>query len=119
MKKKFRVAVIMCFLSICVYSQNYTFKTAVADGVTVRMKGTVSVSDSIIVLTIKGDSSKLEVVKTSHNDLLSQYRVTNISGDYKIRISLTKEGNKHSLIYEAKDEFTGVITTIIYFLKPE
>ncbi|HNP33213.1 MAG TPA: hypothetical protein PKN96_07960 [Flavobacterium sp.] len=109
-------------LSINCFSQNFKFDKVLASGKIIKLKGKVSISDSLIVMDINGNVSNLKVKMTLDSPKAKQYYlVVPENSDSELRISLNENelDRKWFLITDTKDRFKGTVTTVTYFLKPE
>lgn len=112
------------FLSVSINSQEFSFKRIVANGTALRMKGFVSVSDTLIRIKTGSTETNMSVSLVLKNELINRYKLkiddVNFSND--VRISFTKEIKKkktsYFLILETKDDFSGSYSVINYFLEP-
>ena len=106
------------------FSQTYSFKKALYQEQTVKMKGKVIVSDSIITIYTNGTPAKFNVSITTDSPISRQYKALGISEDYEIKFILNTpkkptKFNIKSLLMETKDNFSGTLNYILYYLKED
>jgi len=129
MKRFILVLIASIFCSQLLIAQNYEFNRASMMGAgsnsTVKFNGEVFISDSIISINSSGTISKFSVDKLMDVQGVKQFKaVMPNNSDYDIRFTFQKSDflkkkETHTLYYEAKDNFSGTITNILYYLIPK
>jgi hypothetical protein len=114
MKRSIIVLGLLLF-GITTYSQNFSYKKIVSNGFVLKTKGKIIISDTLINMTTKQDSSVFKVKKTLENRLIKQYRGKTVNSDNEIRITLNLKNN-HFLL-EIKDNFSNTNSSVLIFLK--
>lgn len=110
-------------------AQNYTYNRVFYDGLVLKMKGTVSLTDTTLVITTENSpTSAFDIEMETNTPEYKQFWVKMPEGvSHEIRISITdptpplglKKGERGVMIYQHKDLFTNVINQMAYFLIPE
>lgn len=120
---KITLTTLLFFLTFnTIFSQEFTYKKVFSSDVLIRIKGSVMVTDSLItIITENAPTAPIKVVKKLDTGGFKQFR----SGESEnIRITLNNllKSNKKepvTLLMELKDDFTGTISTVIYYLEPK
>ena len=123
---KYILILILFFLPISSYSQNFTFNRALFNGSFIKMKGVVIFTDSTISITTNGIPSNLKVVTISKKENYQQFKVVfDTQTDIDIRITFSansyiqKKEETFTLLYESKDNFSNQFARIFYYLIPQ
>ena len=123
MKKIIFILVLVNFFTKFSFSQTYSFKKIYSDGQLVKIKGSVSISDTLIIINTNGTISNLSVKKEMDNmQGTSTYRlIVPEKSETEMRITFAPSGKDEEQILnlEMKDTFNQKISNISYFLKKE
>ncbi|RSC96020.1 hypothetical protein [Tenacibaculum singaporense] len=108
-------------ISTTCFSQEFTYKKVISQGHTLKMKGKISVSDSIISIYTNDMPAIFKVEKTLEANFVKQYKALQVSADTEIRITLSNPEkpsklNPRSLLMETKNSFSNDIVTLLYLL---
>lgn len=118
------ITLIFFLISVNFYGQNFSYKKTTANGIIVRTKGTVSLKDSILTITGKGFESKFTLKETGTLPNGKQFKAVGLPNERFVRITFSTPGIKtknitKTLTIESRDDFSGAIATVVYFLKEE
>ena len=119
-----RLLIVLILFSTFSYSQDFEIHRAITNGVQGKVKGTVSITDSIITLTFKKSSTQTyRVIKSKSIDGYPVYKSNpdKTEGDIEFRFSLV-ESNVYAkapylLSIDSFDRFTGQTINVVYALK--
>lgn len=99
----------------------YSFKKIYTDGQLLKIKGSVSISDSIIIINTNGTISNLNVKKEMDNlQGTKTYKlIVPEKSDMEMRLTFTPSDKEDEqiLLCEFKDNFNQKNSSITYFLK--
>lgn len=118
------ISICLLLFATTLFSQDFTYNKVVSAAGSIKMKGSIRFTDSIIFMKGKGFDVKIPVKLTINTDLLKQYKVKVSKTAYSddLRYSLTKDTSgkkiKYFFITEIKDDFSGTYNATTYFLKP-
>lgn len=107
------------------YSQEFTYKKCVMDGMSVKLNGEVLISDTLLRIVTNGQRSDFPIEVTLKKDDFIQMKLKSVNNtDTQIRFTfqpnlLDNKKERYSLNMEIKDNFTNKLTTMIYFLIPK
>jgi hypothetical protein len=123
--KKIVFTLLIAFVTLTSYSQEFTFKRAFSQipGVGsqfLKLQGSFSVSDTLVILKSNGITQSFNVITTSKGTNAQQFKIKVVE-TFDIRISLipnpTPTKNEDYLItIETLDKFTNSNTTTMYYL---
>jgi hypothetical protein len=105
------------------HSQEFTYKKVMTDGMSAKLNGDISISDSVLIISMNSKSADYPVDIIMKKEDFVQYKMRAGNSDTQIRFTLqlnplNNKTEKYILNMEIKDEFTKRLTTIIYFLIP-
>ncbi len=112
------VFVLIC--TVC-FSQEFTYKKIQSQGHTLKMKGKITVNDSIVTIYTNNMPASFSVKKTLEANFIKQYKVIGAGEGTEIRITLnnpekpTKLTPK-TLLMETKSSFSTTISNLLYYL---
>ena len=121
--KKTTLTTLLLLISTILFAQEYSYKRIITSGPLgsgiLKIKGTVTVNDSIITIVTNKIPAQLKVFKKFENENLKTYEMEQPEGsDFETRFSLilTPFSKKEdaSLILEMKDNFRNELTTTTY-----
>lgn len=125
MKNLLRIIILLLICSQSAVSQKFNFKRAYYEegNSVVKVKGFVVVSDTLITINTNGTKSALPVALIGDAPGFKEYKVSlpkNSSYEIKITLSESNLSKKetHALIYETRDNFSGIFTKLMYYLIP-
>ena len=108
---------IVLFLAFQSHSQNFIYKEIIHSGHSVKMEGTLMVSDSIIRLTgPQFDITYKVELKVSAGDV-KQFMVIEPKSNGDTRMTLNASKKNPMFMMESKDNFTNQILSTIYKLE--
>ncbi len=124
------LAILLLLICNTAFAQTFTFNRVQTEGFVVKMTGRIIVTDTTV--TIHADNnpaSVMDVYQETSAGNFSQYYVIFPEGSmHQIRLTLTnpvavkgtlKKNETGTLLYEHKDLFTNVLSSMIYYLIPE
>tara|TARA_R110002126_G_scaffold39767_2_gene117633 strand:+ start:47025 stop:47405 length:381 start_codon:yes stop_codon:yes gene_type:complete len=123
MKKIFTIALV--FIATSLISQEFTYKKVSSSFGTVKMKGTLKITDTIIHMTGKGFNFSMKVKKTLDANGYKQFKSINPDGSlnentrWSLSYSDLKKTREWMFITEMKDDFSGSYQVTTYFLIPK
>jgi hypothetical protein len=105
------------------YSQEFTYKKVFMDGMSAKLNGDISISDSILKISMNGKAKDYPVDIILKKEDFVQYKLKTGTSETQIRFTFqanqfNNKTEKYTLNMEIKDEFTNKLTTMIYFLIP-
>ena len=105
------------------HSQEFSYKKVMTDGMSTKLNGDISISDSVLIISMNSKSAEYPVDVIMKKEEFVQYKMKAGNSDTQIRFTfqlnpLNNKTEKYILNMEIKDEFTKRLTTIIYFLIP-
>ena len=112
----------LLFTAFSCLGQQYNFNRVLSQGYSLKFKGYVIVSDTLI--TIKQDTTiskfKVNIISDINNSKSWKY-INENNSDFKMRFSfncikntLFKKNEECTFIMEVRDDFTGSLNTVIY-----
>ena len=110
MKKFFMVAITLIATSLA-YSQNYDIKKVYFQGRILKLRGSVTVSDTLISMIQDGKKADIIVYKIAPN----QYK-GKMSEDNEIRFTLVNYKDSILLTMDTVDKFLGKNDSCTYWL---
>ncbi len=111
--------------SVSAFSQHFTYKRILSKGYFLKTKGTMHVTDTLITITGKGYNTAMSVKVDTKAAGITIYKVKESENKYSdnMRLSFSKnqlsKKEEHLFVMESKDPFSGTLTTVTYYLKPE
>ena len=114
----------MVLVSFVSYGQTYKFDRVFADGMFLKMSGTINITDSSVNIVQNGVVSNIPATTTSkamvdgklHQQLMYKSEMVDIRFNFAPNSPPTRNEN-YLLIYEQKDKFTNTISSMMYLLK--
>jgi len=117
-------------ISSAAFGQRFTFNRVYTLGTDVKMTGTIIVTDTTITINVDNNPPAFfDVYKETSSGNFSQYYVIFPEGSmHQIRLTITnpvtvkgilKKNENGTLLFEHKDLFTNVLSSMIYYLIPE
>lgn len=113
--------------SASLFSQNYKFEKIIANGIILKGKGDVFVSDSIITITYKNkkkiEEQNYKVINKNQNGTTRQYTSIVEKNITPLNIRITIKENDiykrtpYFLIIDSVDEFTNQSAQVTYLMK--
>ena len=106
------------------FSQTYSYNKVLAQGQKVKMKGKITLSDTLVSIYTNNVPANFKVKKALDTNQVKQFKVVGIGDDNKIRITFNnnpdvKKKELKTLLLETRDDFSGNFTTVLYYLKKE
>ena len=120
MKKIVFVLVMILFNTQFTFSQMFSFKKVSFDGQFLKIKGSISISDSIIIINTNGTISNLNVKMEMDIQGNKTYRLIvpeKSDMEMRLRFSPSDKDDEKILVCETKDNFNQKTSSIVYFLK--
>ena len=121
-KKKQLLSTLFLIVGIYAYSQNFTYNKIAASGHILKMKGKITVTDTLVAIYTNGIPANFTVKKEFDANNIKKFKAINVGSDTEIRITLnnvvnpTKKNTK-MLLLETKDPFSNTYGAIAYYLK--
>lgn len=116
-----KITVLLLFISGVTFSQKFSYNKIFSEGYNLKLKGIITVNDSVLSFQENNVISHLKVIKTVDAGSVKQFKSETGNEDTEMRITFnnpkisTKEMPK-MLIIETKDNFTNTNTSLIYYL---
>lgn len=122
--KKTILLIVLSFVMTFSFGQTYKFDRVFMSPNFLKMSGSVSISDTTLILNQNGIVSNIPVKilnkLTINDNNTSQYISSNNQSDIRFTFSNNPTPNKNEkyiMVMEVKDKFTNMITNIMYYLK--
>ncbi|MDO7171952.1 hypothetical protein [Mariniflexile sp. AS56] len=121
MNKSF-VVWLLLFCGFLGNSQSFTYNKVSASGQNIKLKGVITVCDTLISIHTNGNPANFKVKKTLEAGDTKQFKALETGDNAQIRITLNNPANPtklapKSLLLETKDEFSGTYTVLMYYLE--
>lgn len=113
---KYLIITACLLLAFTGYGQNFAYNEVITQGQSIKMKGKVTVSDTLINIYTNNVPAGFNVNKILDVNQTQTFEVVN-PGTAKIRITVTNTATNKTLLLETKDEFSGVSSSLVYLLK--
>lgn len=122
---KFQILFILLFLFPVThtYSQEFTYKKIIMDGMSLKTNGDISISDTILKISTNGKVADYPVDVILKKEDFVQYKMRSGTTETQVRFTfqpntLNNKTEKYTLLLEIKDTFSDKLTSMIYFLIP-
>lgn len=120
MKKIVFVLIMIIFNTQFTFSQMYNYKKVYIDGQLMKIKGSVSISDTLIIINTNGTISNLNVKKEMDIQGSKTYKLIvqeKSDIEMRLRFSPSDKDDEQIFICDTKDNFNQKTSSITYFLK--
>jgi len=127
--KKSIFLIVLLALTTWATAQDYTFKRVfLSSGGLLKIAGEVSiVGDTIISINTNGVISPFKVNIETNTPEFKQFKSNQVNGDLEQRFKFNfptqtvglKKDEIGTLVYDAKDNFTGTMSSMTYYLIPK
>jgi hypothetical protein len=119
------IFLLLLIFTVTAFSQEYTYNKVVSNGGSIKMQGTLKITDTLIHMTGKGFQFSVKVEKTLDQNGYKQFKQVKPDGslneNVRYSISFADIGKKRqwTFITETMDDFSGTYQAMSYFLKPK
>lgn len=119
---KYFIICLVSFFTVFAKAQSFDYKKIHLQGQSIKLKGRVLVTDTLVTIIANKTPSVFHVTKTVDAPGVKQFKVIG-TGDYNIRMTLNNpepatNTNPKTFVLEMRDAFSGSYTTTIYYLIP-
>ncbi|MBN8567280.1 MAG: hypothetical protein J0M25_11175 [Flavobacteriales bacterium] len=119
--KKLFFLIFALLISIISIGQEYKISKVFINGQNIKMKGTVEITDSKIIIVQNEIKSEMSIKIVSQLEEYKEFIVVNQGADqYEIKFKFNKnplKSEEWTLHMETKDNSNGIIQNCTYFLK--
>ena len=106
------------------YSQNFTYDKISSMGQTIKLKGKITVTDSLITIYSNGVPTSFKVKKVTDTQAHKMYEALEMGNGTEMRVSLNRpiepdKYNPNALVLETKRAFSETYDMILYYIKED
>jgi hypothetical protein len=120
--KLFPILILLLTLCINTYSQEFKYTKIHSQGYDLKIKGKITVSDTLVTIYTDNTPSNFKVIKKTDTGASKSFKVLGLAEDAEMRIILNNvlkptKKNPKVLLLETRDNFSNTYSSIIYYLK--